>query len=58
MPLLTVSFFVGRVPTKMDYRKNVGTLILTSLLEDTVYVQVREPRKESLVCSSPGRVSW
>ena len=34
--VLNVSFFGGRVPnpTKIDYRKKVGTLVLTSLLED------------------------
>ena len=36
-PFSPVSFLVGRkTPTKMDYRKKVGTLILTSLLEDLV----------------------
>ena len=32
-PFSPVSFLVGRVPSKIDYRKQ-GTLILTSLLED------------------------
>ena len=30
----TVSFLGGEPPTKVDCRKQVGTLILTSLLED------------------------
>ena len=35
MPFLTP--FLGEgVPTKIDYRKKQGTLVLTSLLEDLV----------------------
>ena len=36
VPVLTVSFFGEGSPTKIDYRKKEGTLILTSLLEGLV----------------------
>ena len=47
MPFLTISFLVGRFgsPTKLDYRKEVGALILTSLLEDLEVLIKLSPTK-------------
>ena len=39
MPFLPISCLGEGSPTKMDYRKKRGTLILTSLLEDLVVAQ-------------------
>ena len=51
MPFLTVFFFGGEgSPTKYRLQKKVGTLILTSLLEDLVN---GEPRAKWLVDMTP-----
>ena len=53
MPFLTISFFGEGSSTKIDYRIKVGTLILTSLLEDLGLdsPDLFEPRAQ--VCQDP-----
>ena len=58
-PSALSAHFPGRVPnpTKIDYRKKVGTMILTSLLEDLVLETVFQPkiRERSKVDMIPDR---